>query len=319
MGYTHYWRKVKELDMETFKRFAEDCDIIAHYAFQSEGINIANGIGEGYPEFTEEHVYFNGLASKGEDYETFCFTKVYEYDEKNADDHGLYFDCTKTEYRPYDCIVTACLICAKHHFTDNVYISSDGEPEEWIKGFELASIIGNLEYVNTHLFDKPSEDLRKAYQEKIREERKLRNATKPKEHSISSKETAKLIRTELKKHFSKQKFSVISDYNSIRVSWENGPSESKVKEVIGHFHSIKDSDDYYSPYCNQYLFYSRDYNKELYISEAKRISGKFGAELPEDLDYYHLGTILWNEGRRLKFDLEHEVYKQIAKTDYMEA
>ena len=41
------------------------------------------------------------------------------------------FDSTKTNYKPYDLAVTACLIIAKHHLKDQIYITSDGKQENW--------------------------------------------------------------------------------------------------------------------------------------------------------------------------------------------
>jgi ribosomal protein L15 len=53
------------------------------------------------------------------------------------------------------------------------------------------------------------------------------------------------IRTELKRHFPKVKFRVTSDYNSVNVKWENGPSPAKVKEItdkyqLGNFDGMQD-------------------------------------------------------------------------------
>lgn len=71
-----------------------------------------------------------GLGSGS--YETLFIERVKElqsYDE--ADENGLYFDCCKTAYRPYDLVVTAVLIALKHHFP-KVKLSSDGEEKDWL-------------------------------------------------------------------------------------------------------------------------------------------------------------------------------------------
>lgn len=52
---------------------------------------------------------------------------------------------------------------------------------------------------------------------------------------ISTKETAKLVRTSLKEAFSDLKFSVRMDSGSLRVEWIDGANEAQVKAVIGRF------------------------------------------------------------------------------------
>lgn len=60
---------------------------------------------------------------------------------------------------------------------------------------------------------------------------------------------AKNIRIELKEAFPKVKFSVKSDYNSVRISWDNGPSDEKVSAICdkyeaGSFNGMTDSYDF---------------------------------------------------------------------------
>jgi len=289
---------------------------------EKEGIEICNGLGEGVPEFTSEQVIFNGAASKGEDYETFYFARL--ADIKSANEYGLVFGCTKTEFRPYDSVVVACLIAAKYHFKDQVYISTDGEPGDWVKGMLLASAIlgANLLDVADHIFDKPSEDMRKAFLTKLIEMKKEALKGKPEPHSIVTKETAKLVKAELKKAFPKTKFSVRSDYNSINVRWENGPSTDKVENLVGHykaghFDGMTDCYKYdVSPYCNKYIFFHRDVDQDLYLREARRISKEWGVILPEDTTYNTLYNALWKAGTEIKTDLQREVCKEISETDY---
>lgn len=321
MGYTHYWRKCLELDVETFKLFAEDCLEIIKLA-KKEGLsNIANWEGEGEPEITNDLISFNGDHSLNDGCETFSFTRV--DDMEYADDHGLIFDCTKTGEYPYDCVVTACLIASKYHFKDNIYISSDGEPEDWIKGLFLASAIigGDLKETFVHLFDKPSDELRKAFTKKLHEIEKEGMKDKPIPGSISSKDTAKLIRQDLKKAYPKCKFSVKSDWDSIRVKWINGPSSSKVKELVGHYKSgnyVKITKSYGyddSPYYNRYLFFDREYEHETYVIKAREISKEWGVIIPDDTTYDNLYSVLWSKGKEIKTDLEREVYKEISQMD----
>lgn len=52
---------------------------------------------------------------------------------------------------------------------------------------------------------------------------------------ISSKETAALIRTQLKKNFPGVKFYVRSDHNSINIDWINGPSTKAVETLTNSY------------------------------------------------------------------------------------
>ena len=46
MGYTHYWRRVKEFDADTFKKVVDDCIIVIEKV-ECIGIPIAGSHGEG--------------------------------------------------------------------------------------------------------------------------------------------------------------------------------------------------------------------------------------------------------------------------------
>jgi hypothetical protein len=47
------------------------------------------------------------------------------------------FDFTKTAYKPYDAVVTAILIRAKHIYGDAVRVESDGSWDDWTMGRNL--------------------------------------------------------------------------------------------------------------------------------------------------------------------------------------
>lgn len=53
---------------------------------------------------------------------------------------------------------------------------------------------------------------------------------------ISGTDTAKLIRFALADKFPGAKFSVRSDYNSVNISWVDGPSESAVDAITSRYH-----------------------------------------------------------------------------------
>jgi len=54
---------------------------------------------------------------------------------------GLYFDCCKTAYKPYDLAVIICLIIAKHHLKEQIIVSSDGRLENWQDGMLICQKI----------------------------------------------------------------------------------------------------------------------------------------------------------------------------------
>jgi hypothetical protein len=54
---------------------------------------------------------------------------------------GLYFNCCKTAYKPYDLAVIICLIIAKHHLDKDILISSDGDLDQWQDGMLICQKI----------------------------------------------------------------------------------------------------------------------------------------------------------------------------------
>ena len=54
---------------------------------------------------------------------------------------GLYFNCCKTAYKPYDLAVIICLIIAKHHLSKEILVSSDGTLENWKDGMLICQKI----------------------------------------------------------------------------------------------------------------------------------------------------------------------------------
>lgn len=78
----------------------------------------------GQPEIGVTNVDFNGIGDDG--HEPFVF----------PGEPG--FNFCKTAYKPYDEVVTACLLVARDHFPPKVLaISSDGEWADWGKGEKL--------------------------------------------------------------------------------------------------------------------------------------------------------------------------------------
>lgn len=64
-------------------------------------------------------------------YETFCIPRILEDREWQTPENGLYFECCKTGFRPYDLNVQCCLIVFKEYFGDSILVFSDGTDKQW--------------------------------------------------------------------------------------------------------------------------------------------------------------------------------------------
>jgi hypothetical protein len=132
MGYTHYWDRDPQKEApDSFGRFALDAQKIVKAA-QLKGIGIADGFGEGEPTFEEGVISFNGVGPLS--HETFTWSAIPKNPEWRSEELTV-FDFCKTSMKPYDAVVTACLIRAKVVYGDALTVSSDGgwdpEPEGW--------------------------------------------------------------------------------------------------------------------------------------------------------------------------------------------
>jgi len=124
MGYTIYWR-LAGISQHSARRTAAIRDmakIVKH-----SPVPLAGWDGTGKPEIKKTSIVFNGKQPN--DYETFTFP--------GEDD----FNFCKTERKPYDLIVKACLAVASDVFGNDIKVSSDGgtNPEDWADGVALAS------------------------------------------------------------------------------------------------------------------------------------------------------------------------------------
>ena len=59
MGYTHYWRREKDIAPGTYLGIVMDFKKLLP-VFEANGVKLAGGLGEGEPEFSEGGVWFNG-------------------------------------------------------------------------------------------------------------------------------------------------------------------------------------------------------------------------------------------------------------------
>lgn len=173
MGYTHYWyRKNKSIPADLWAKIVVDCERVARVS----ELPLAGAAGDGVPEFTDERIWFNGLTNCGHEkrnlgitwpapkasgignkvsgemwfagamlsartcggdcsHETFGVSRILGKDAHVTADG--FFDCCKTAYKPYDIVVTACLIVLKYYLGDSIRVSTDGEANDWADGIQL--------------------------------------------------------------------------------------------------------------------------------------------------------------------------------------
>lgn len=70
------------------------------------------------------------------DYETFSLERIQTPSEHSRNKEYV-FNCTKTNYKPYDLAVNVCLVIAKHYLKDDIHVTSDGTDDNWIEAKEL--------------------------------------------------------------------------------------------------------------------------------------------------------------------------------------
>ena len=128
MGFTRYYTVNGKIDPEKFKNYSKDCKTICDYITEEYGNEIAGYDGSGESIFSEEEVCFNGKGDE-DSHETFLLT---------TGTTGFQF--TKTQLKPYDKHVYACLVIAKHYF-DHIVVSGDGDKDDYP---ELTPIIKSI-------------------------------------------------------------------------------------------------------------------------------------------------------------------------------
>lgn len=102
----------------------------ARGVFVGKGDVVVGGWGDGPSLATRA---CNGDCS----HEAFSFPRVLELKSWHEPVRGLYFDCCKTGFRPYDLAVTAFLVIAKHHLGTNIRTGTDGELQHFRDGMNL--------------------------------------------------------------------------------------------------------------------------------------------------------------------------------------
>lgn len=137
MGYTHYIRRLPELDPAKWSAWTSDVgEILATPSARKIDLLRESDEPDSEPDVTDDVVQFNGAGRLG--HETFVVERVFvpsfrqEMVQQEMD--GRLFQFCKTQQKPYDAVVCACLIALKARFGDDVVVSSDGGWDDWAPG-----------------------------------------------------------------------------------------------------------------------------------------------------------------------------------------
>jgi hypothetical protein len=119
-GYTHYWRWKIQPDKPRLERAVAEMGRIVDSKRAILDVGDAGG---------QDEILFNGIGDEG--HEAFGFPLA-PFAGKPE------FNFVKTAMKPYDAVVTACLIVARDHFMrEELEISSDGTWDGWRAGRDL--------------------------------------------------------------------------------------------------------------------------------------------------------------------------------------
>lgn len=131
-GYTHYYTWKQKPDDASLKACIADMNRLIE---ARKSILVSPDLPESTPgslKLSETNIDFNGIGKNA--HEPFVFPYV-------LPDHDSFNFC-KTAWKPYDEVVTACLIVARDHFPPSVLeISSDGSWADWSRGAILYSSV----------------------------------------------------------------------------------------------------------------------------------------------------------------------------------
>jgi hypothetical protein len=136
LGYTHYWSQKRNLTDDEWTAIIGDFGEIFKYAQHVANVPLANGCGDAgtQPEIDENHISFNGVGDDA--HETLLVNRMREKAWEGGELGG---DFCKTDRKPYDAVVTACL-CYLDTCLDKpaFYITSDGNGSDFLAGLDLA-------------------------------------------------------------------------------------------------------------------------------------------------------------------------------------
>ncbi len=143
MGYAHHYTQKKRFSAKKWHAFTEFVEKLSHY-----NPTICGPDGTGHPVITENDVMFNGDAGIGEAHDTFHVSRVpyppdLVEDYRNAHMLSKYkgFRFCKTNRKPYDASVVACLISIDNMDKNIMKITSSGNVSDWHAGLYLCRAV----------------------------------------------------------------------------------------------------------------------------------------------------------------------------------
>ena len=155
MGYTHYWRQLRDFTDTEWNELARLTKLI------TVGVSTTVTLDPAEFNIDNEEIRFNGIGEDG--HETFILTKKkrakMDYEEQEAYDRQGAFEFCKTAQKPYDKYVVAVL-CALYTMdrTKSIMseITSDGRVEDWNEGLEYAVRSTRQEYMTCPILNSVS-------------------------------------------------------------------------------------------------------------------------------------------------------------------
>lgn len=151
MGYTHYWTQQRDFARKEWETVAADLRTIITYAQHECGIALGDGMGDAgtSPQVSDDVVVFNGVGK--DSHETLIIRRAIRTKPDYEGETDLASDFCKTERKPYDPVVTACLCYLstatrkenpKTHepvIGSEVFsVGSDGNGSDFLVGLDLA-------------------------------------------------------------------------------------------------------------------------------------------------------------------------------------
>lgn len=141
MGYTHYWRQKGDFSQPAWDKIVQDTKkvlLVSKVPIQEDYNK------KGPPIFNNSTIWFNGV---GEDaHETFALQRIQEeIPDYQVDKSRGRFDFCKTAHKPYDLMVCATLLIAKHHAPETITLNSDGDWNyDWEEARDLVKEVLNI-------------------------------------------------------------------------------------------------------------------------------------------------------------------------------
>ena len=136
MGYSHYWRREKEIVPVVFQKIVGDfTKLIDH--MEKVGVKLYGDRAGGEIVLNENEVRFIGINkyTAPSRFEPFYFPRVVdEKDGAKPDKSGKCRARCTTGFEPYDLAAVAFLIIAKHYLKEAIEVKSDGTSDNWFDG-----------------------------------------------------------------------------------------------------------------------------------------------------------------------------------------